>query len=146
MRELPCKNLLWWENSFKGHSYCMWSPTCLQTAPKGQEKWRKQTFFYQNQDSDNPGQNSLGQYFNIHIFVSFLGSLLKQCILFEIFLQFCLPPPYTKLKLGKILDTCVQHYLWGEGRGGVGPVWIGKRPRNVPRRLSMIVGKFIVFL
>ena len=34
-------------------------------------------------------------------FLSFLGSLLKQCILFEIFLQFSLPPPYTKLKLGK---------------------------------------------
>ena len=27
--------------------------------------------------------------------------LLKQCILFEIFLQFSLPPPYTKLKSGK---------------------------------------------
>ena len=32
-------------------------------------------------------------------FLSFLGSLLKQCILFEIFLQFSLPPPYAKLKL-----------------------------------------------
>ena len=49
----------------------------------------------------NPGQKSLGQYCNIHIFLSFLGSLLKQCILFEIFLQFSLPPLYTKLKLGK---------------------------------------------
>ena len=39
----------------------------------------------------NPGQKSLGQYCNIHIFLSFLGSLLKQCILFEIFLQFTLP-------------------------------------------------------
>ena len=34
-------------------------------------------------------------------FLSYLGSLLKQCILFKIFLQFSLPPPYTKLKLGK---------------------------------------------
>ena len=50
----------------------------------------------------NPGQKSLGQYYcNIHIFRSFLGSLLKQCSLFENFLQFCLSPPYTKLKLGK---------------------------------------------
>ena len=27
------------------------------------------------------------------------------------------PPPYTKLKLGKNLDTRVQHCLWDEGRG-----------------------------
>ena len=31
----------------------------------------------------NPGQKSLGQYYNMHIFLSFLGSLLKQCIIFE---------------------------------------------------------------
>ena len=37
----------------------------------------------------------------MHIFLSFVGSLLKQCIIFEIFLHFSLPPPYTKLKLGK---------------------------------------------
>ena len=49
----------------------------------------------------NPGQKSLGQYCSIHTVLSFLGSLLKQCIIFEIFLQFSLPPPYTKLKLGK---------------------------------------------
>ena len=88
----------------------------------------------------NPGQKSLGQYCNIHIFLSFFGSLLKQCILFEIFLQFSLPPPFTKLKLGKILDTRVQRCCGV--RGGVGPVWIAERPRNasVPRLLSMIVG------
>ena len=39
---------------------------------------------------------------HIFIFLSFLGSLLKQCIFFEIFLQFSLPPPYTKLKLETI--------------------------------------------
>ena len=38
------------------------------------------------------------QYF---FFLSFLGSLLKQCILFDTFLQFSLPAPYPKLKLGK---------------------------------------------
>ena len=48
----------------------------------------------------------------------FFGSLLKQCILFEIFLQLSLPQPYTKMKLGKkILDTRVQHCLWGRGGG-----------------------------
>ena len=62
---------------------------------------KKTDFFPQSQDSDNPGQKSLGQYCNIHIFLSFLGSILKQCIIFKIFLQFSLPPPYTKLKLGK---------------------------------------------
>ena len=51
--------------------------------------------------ADNSGKKSLGQYCNIHIFLLFLGSLLKQCSVFEIFLQSSLPPPYTKLKLGK---------------------------------------------
>ena len=47
------------------------------------------------------GKKFLGQYCNIHIFLAFLSSPLKQCILFEIFLQFSLPPPYKNLKLGK---------------------------------------------
>ena len=41
------------------------------------------------------------QQCSIHIFLSFLGSLLRKYILFEIFLQFSLPPCYTKLKLRK---------------------------------------------
>ena len=54
----------------------------------------------------------------IHIFLLLLGSLLKQGNVFEIFLRFSLLPPYRKLKLGKkILDTRIQHCLWGEGRG-----------------------------
>ena len=67
--------------------------------------------------SYNPGQKSSGQYCNIHIFLSFLGSLLKQCILFEIFLQFSLPPPYTKLKLGKNSGYTRPTLFvgWGEG-------------------------------
>ena len=61
----------------------------------------------------NPGQTFLRKDCNIHIFLSFVGSLLKQCNLLGIFLQFSLPPPYTKLKLGKkILDTRVQHCLF----------------------------------
>ena len=65
----------------------------------------------------NPSQKSLGQCCNIHIFLSFLGSLLKQCILFEIFLQFSLPPPYTKLKLGKNSGYTRPTLFvgWGEG-------------------------------
>ena len=85
----------------------------------------------------NPGQKSLRQYCNIHIF---LGSLLKQCIFFEIFLQFSLTPPYTKLKLGKILETRVQQCLWGEGRGWTCVNWkTPQKLKRVPRLLSMIV-------
>ena len=79
----------------------------------------------------NPGQKSLGQYcnINIRIFLSFLGSLLKRCIFFENFLQFSLPPPYKKLKLKKKFWIKASNIVCGV-RGGVGPVWIGKRPRN----------------
>ena len=64
----------------------------------------------------------------------FLDSLLKQCILFEKFLQFSLPPPYRKLKLEKILDTRVQHCLWGVGRGWTCVNWkTPQKCRSVPR-------------
>ena len=90
----------------------------------------------------SPGQKSLGQYGNLYIFLSFLGPLLKQCILFEILLQFSLPPPYTKLNLGKILNARVQHCLWGEGRGWTCVNWKTPQKRKcVPRLLSMIVWK-----
>ena len=90
----------------------------------------------------NPGQKSLGQYRNIHIFLSFyfLGFLLKLCILIAILLQFSLRQSYTKLKLRKILDTRVQHCLWGEGRGWTYVNWKTPQKRKiVPRLLSMIV-------
>ena len=60
---------------------------------------------------------SLGQYCNIHIFLSFLSSLLKQCIIFEISLQFSLPPPYTKLKPGNNFGYTRPTLFvgWGEG-------------------------------
>ena len=66
----------------------------------------------------------------VFIFLSFLSSLLKQCILVEIFLQFSLPPPYTKLKLGKNSGYTRPTLIVCGVRGGVGPVCIGKRPRN----------------
>ena len=70
-------------------------------------------------------------------------SQLKECILFEIFLQFSLPPlpPYTKLKLGKNYGYTFQHCLRGEGRGWTCVHWKTPPKReSVPRLLSMIVG------
>ena len=63
--------------------------------------------------------------------------LLKQSILFKIFLQFSPPPPtlYKVETRKKILDTRVQHCLWAEGRG-----WTPQKRKSVPRLLSMIVG------
>ena len=93
-----------------------------------------------HRDTFNPGEKSLGQYCYIHIFLSFLGSLLKQCILFDIFLQLSPLPPCTKLKTRKKIWIHASNIACGV-RGEVEPVWIGKCPRNasVPRRLSMIV-------
>ena len=51
------------------------------------------------------------QQCSIHIFLSFLGSLLRKCILFEIVLQFSLPPSYTKLKLRK--NSFQNHFVGG---------------------------------
>ena len=75
-------------------------------------------------------------------YVSIISRFPIQSVhLFRIFLQFSLPPSFTKLKLGKkILDTSVQHCLWGEGKD-----WTcvnRKTPqkcKSVPRLLSMIV-------
>ena len=76
----------------------------------------------------NPGQKSSWQYCNIHIFLSFLSFLLKQSILFEIFLQFSLPPPYTKLKLGENWGHTRPTLFMGWGEGSACVNW--KRPRN----------------
>ena len=64
-----------------------------------------------------------------NIFVSFLGSLIKTCILFKIFLQFSLPQPITKLKLGKKSWIHASNFVC-RVRGGVGPLQNRKRPRN----------------
>ena len=71
----------------------------------------------------------LGTILQYSYFLLFLGSLLKQCSVFEIFFQFSLPPPYTQLKLGKKIWIHASNIVCGV-RGGVGPVGIGKRCRN----------------
>ena len=50
-------------------------------------------------------------------FCHFSVPSIKQCIIFEIFLQFSLPPPYTKLKLGKNsgYTRSTLFVRWGEG-------------------------------
>ena len=89
---------------------------------------------------ENPGQKSLRQYCNIHIFLSFLGSFLKRCTLFEVFLQFSLPPPYTKLKLGKKFWIHASNIVCGVRVGGWTCVhWKSPQKRkSVPGLLSMI--------
>ena len=67
-------------------------------------------------------------------------SLNCTSVLFEIFLLFSIPPPYTKLKLGKNSGyTCPTLFLgWGEGWACVN--WKTPQERkSVPRLLSMIV-------
>ena len=63
----------------------------------------------------NPGQKSLGQYCNI--FLLFFRSLLKQCRVFEIFLQFSPPHPIQSWKSEKNSGYTRPTLFvgWGEG-------------------------------
>ena len=102
---------------------------------------KKTDFSPQNQDSTildkSPWDSTAIFIFFCHFSVR---SLLKQCIIFEIFLQFSVALPYTKLKLGKILDTRVQHCLWDGGRGWTCVNWkMPQKRKRVPKLLSMIV-------
>ena len=50
------------------------------------------------------------------------------------------PHPIQSWNSEKILDTRVQHCLWGEGRSWTWVKWkTPQKPKNVPRLLSMIV-------
>ena len=66
----------------------------------------------------------------VFIFFCHFSVPSKQWILFKIFLQFSLPPPYTKLNLGENSGYTRPTLIVCGVRGGVGPVCIGKRPRN----------------
>ena len=71
----------------------------------------------------------LGTVMQYLYFFVILGSVVKQCILFEIFLQFSLPPTLYKVEPRKnFLDTRVQRCLRGKGRGWARVNW--KTPRN----------------
>ena len=82
--------------------------------------------------SYNPGQTSLGQYCTIHVSLSFLGSLFKQCILFENFLAVTSPPTLYKVETRKKFWILASNIVCGV-RGGVGPVWILE---NTPEMLK----------
>ena len=79
------------------------------------------SYLYRNLNEKKAYEKYLGQYCNIYIFLSFLGTLLKPCIIFEMFLQFSLPPPYKKLRLGKNSGYTRPTFFFGV-MGGVGPV------------------------
>ena len=64
----------------------------------------------------NPEQKSSGQYCNFIFFCHFSVPSLKT-VLFEIFLQFSLPPPYTKLKLEKNSGYTRPTLFVGWGKG-----------------------------
>ena len=87
--------------------------------PNKHRKNEDNSLFPQNQDSDNPGQKSLGQYCNIHIFLSFSRFPLKTVHHFRKFLPVLPPPtpPYTKLKLGKNSGYTRPTLFVGGGEG-----------------------------
>ena len=94
-------------------------------------KMKKTDFFPKTRIQKFLDKSPWDSHCNIHMFLSFLVSLLKRCILFENFSQFSLPSPYTKSKLEKKFWIYASNIVCGErGGGGVGPVWIGKRPRK----------------
>ena len=62
---------------------------------------KKTDFSPQNQDSDNPGQKSSGQYCNIHIFLSFFRFHLKTVHHFQNFLAVFPPPTLYKVETRK---------------------------------------------
>ena len=57
-----------------------------------------------------------------------LGSFIKQCILFEIFLQFSLPPTLYKVETRKTFWIYASNCLWGKRRSWACVNW--KTPRN----------------
>ena len=92
----------------------------------------------------NPGQKSLGQYMLQYSYFSVISRFpleLKTVHPFQTFLV-VLPRP-TLYKVEKILDTRIQHCLWGDGRGSWACVnW--KMPQKLMQKcpyrlLSMIV-------
>ena len=128
--ELICISILFWIIQY--FNIFFWADHFVFPPQSHNPKLLKITANY------NPGQKSLGQYCNMHIFLSLLGFLVKQCFIFENFLQFSLPPPYTKLKLGKNSGYARSTLFvgWGEE---LDLCELENGPESVPTLLSMIV-------
>ena len=75
------------------------------------------------------GQKSLGYYCLIHIFSIISRFPLGTVHPFQNFLAVLTPPTLYKVETGKKFWIHASNIVCGV-RGGVGPVWIGKRPRN----------------
>jgi len=103
-----------------------WSECAGDAGQSYQAKEKKVYSYIFFTHTYNLGQKSLGQYCNIHIFLSFyfFGFLLKLCILFKILFSCSSPSPnptYTKLKLSKKFWIHASNIVCGV-RGGAGPV------------------------
>ena len=83
---------------------------------------------------------SHGTAMQYSFFSVILGSLIKQCILFEINFSCSSPPTLYKVETWKKFWIHASNIVCGV-RGGVGPVRIGnaQKCKSVPRFLSMIV-------
>ena len=80
-------------------------------------KMKKTDFFPKTRIQKFLDKSPWDSHCNIHMFLSFLVSLLKRCILFENFSQFSLPSPYTKSKLEKKFWIYASNSVCGEGGG-----------------------------
>ena len=110
---------------------------------KKRRKNEENRLLSQNQDSEIPGQKSLGQSLQ-YSYVSVISRFpLKTVHPFRKFLAVL--PPLTLYKVEtrkKILDIRVQHCLWGGGGGRTCVDWkTPQKSKSVPRLLSMIVGR-----
>ena len=78
---------------------------------------------------------SHGRAMQYSFFSVILGSPIKQCILFEINFSCSSPSPHPiqSWNLEKILDTRVQHCLWGEGRGRACENWKCPEMQKCPK-------------
>ena len=87
------------QSSLLLHVIIYLSPKCLKRVEKVTEENR----LFQKTRIQTILDKSPWDSTAIFIFFCYFSvlSLLKQCSVFEILLQFSLPPPYTQLKLGK---------------------------------------------
>ena len=87
----------------------------------------------------NPGQKSLGQYCNIHIFSVISRFPLKTAFFSKFSCSSPSPHPIQSWNSETILDTRVQHCLWGDGRGWTWVNWKTPQKCKCPKIFVLIV-------